>query len=583
MHVQQSEDKAHFITRLASKYTNSLVLDLLDEMYYKCDFGMSHSSQDVGCELEPYTQWLQVFVETHIELTQQSRIRTILSIENLRHSLNEIHHQISLTYRDRTLPENEAWKKIQVILLVSDDMGFPTRVVITQENLHSALCSHEDRFFNSNLYGVIQFGINQSDKTNWWDFSYLNINEKAASISGYSLDEFYEGLLNDQIYLVASSDIIVFRDLLTSLETVGQRSEFHVHTINRSGDLILVGGEAELCRDDDGRKFVQLIFIDETSVESQLSVIEELKKEIKDFSETVPCAIHRSLMAGKSTTEYVNRNFTLITGYDCIDLQEKFGGVLQSILATPEDVKNFNSAASRALTSGERVMVDLKVQHSDGSIIMVRDWLNVVHDKRDRLWLYGAMIEYTDEKRAQSKVELYGRFLDYYRQSNSAILKLIDYIYSKNPEKASSEDISVQNLTDFLSQLTDSSVILFQMDDEKKLTKAANYCIKENDPVGEPICLRYEAMKANFEEIGTMDCTVIPNPVVIKSYMKPEFYSQTISPDLIQFIVMPVEYRNNRLYRFYLFRNPPEWLMFESIPKTISETIRLSYKFIDGL
>lgn len=193
MQVQQSEDKAHLITRIASKFSNCMVVDLVEKTYYRCDFGKARTNLDDYCEMGAYAEWLQVFVETQIELTQQSRIRDFLSVNNFQHSLNEVHSHISLSYRNRTLPANEAWKKLQVILLESDGMGIPKRVAITQETLSSLLCSNENRFFNSRLYGVIQFGVNIRIPQRLYDFSYLMLMKRQRKFWVTGLMSFMTG------------------------------------------------------------------------------------------------------------------------------------------------------------------------------------------------------------------------------------------------------------------------------------------------------------------------------------------------------------------------------------------------------
>ncbi len=574
MQVQQSEDKAHFITRLASKYSKCLVVDLIEENYYLSDFGKSRTDFDDDFEFHSYSEWLQIFIETQIDLTQQSRIRDFLSISNLQHSLNEVRNRISLTFRDRTLPAEEAWKKLQVILLTSDEAGIPKRVVITQETVNSVLCSNENRFFNSKLFGVIQFGVNLSNTRNPYDFSYFNVNEKAAEIMGYGIDEFYEGVKSQRVDFIASADIVVLYDVLSDFQKVGDRTPFHLHVVHKNGDVIFIGGEAELCVNSEGVRFVQMLFIDETNLESQLSATEDLKNSIKSLTETVPCGFHRGLIGGKNSIESVSRNFTLITGYDLVDLQERFGGVIQRILATPEDVNAFNSALSKALISGERVKVDMRVKHNDGSIIMVRDWLYVVHGKSDKLWLYGAMLEYTDEKKAESRANMYQTLLDFHKKSDEVIQKIGEYVCPKIDD----ETISLQSFTKNLSDLTSCSVILFEMNDEKKITESVCSHILPNDLVGEPISLRYEALQDHVNRIGDISCRVVPNPIILQSFMKPEFFAKTISPELKQFVIMPVDYKNNRLHRFFIFRNPDKWLMHDSIPRAVYQMVRLAYQ-----
>lgn len=576
MQVQQSEDKAHLITRIASKYSNCMVVDLVEKTYYRCDFGKARTNLDDYCEMGAYAEWLQVFVETQIELTQQSRIRDFLSVSNFQHSLNEVHSHISLSYRNRTLPAHEAWKKLQVILLESDGMGIPKRVAITQETLSSLLCSNENRFFNSRLYGVIQFGVNIRSPQRLYDFSYFNVNEKAAEILGYGFDEFYDGVKNKRIDFVTPSDIIIFRDMISSFQYVGDRTDFHLHLINRNGGIVYIGGEAELCCNADGLNFVQMIFIDETSKASQLSEVEELKRNIRELTDTIPCGLHRSLLVGKNSTGYISPNFTKITGYDLIELQEKFDGVFQRLLATPEDVSAYNSAYSRALTTGEKVEVDLRMKHKDGSIIMVRDWLSVVHDKIDRLWLYGAMIEYTDEKKTQNRASLYQSIADYHKKSDETIQKLCEYACPKS----GGEPISVQELTDYLSELTGCSTILFVMNDEKSQTEAECSCILKDDPAGPPVSLRYEAMRQHYGEAGEMGCRVVASPMILKSFMKQEFFSQALNPELKQCVIMPVSYQNGRLHYFFQLRNPPEWVMHDTIPRAICQALRLCYTIV---
>jgi PAS domain-containing protein len=576
LQVQQSEDIANFASRITQKYRNCMVVDLSDGSCYCCGLrSMEDSSFEDPAEKEVYSDWLRIFVETEIELPEQSRMRWILSPENIKQSLNDHHFFISVSYRNRKLPGNECWQKLQIVLLESDKLGIPQRVMIVQEKINGSVLMREQRFFKSNLIGVMQFAVNTDGLNRWRRFSYLNVNDEALRIFGYTHDEFYEGMRNQQIDLIAPYDIANFIDLVSSLSEIGDRSEVHLHVINRSGYIVTIGGEAELCISDDGRRFIQIIFIDESKNESSKTALADLKMELKDFTEAIPCAVHRSLMAGKSTTEYVNREFTILTGYDCTDLKINFDGVFQSILATPEDVKIFNTGFSRALTTGKRVAVDFSLKRSDGSIVSVRDWLYVTHDKQDRLWLYGSMIENTDEKNTEKKAENLQEIVQYYSEGLDFIQKISCFAFDS---AYGSSSMKFSEIVDLISVESDSTVVAYVISEDGKTASPEYSRFSENDRCETPIILTCSEIQKCLDSMKNQHCLIIPNRIIMKSVLSPDLFEKNVFKNVDTVLFLPYEYKDGHPAKFLLVRNPESWLIHHKIPQCVSENLSVLHK-----
>ncbi len=576
LQVQQSEDIANFASRITQKYRNCMVVDLVNGSCYCCGLrAMEDTSLEDPSEKETYADWLQIFVETEIELPEQSRMKWMLSPENIKQSLNDHHFSISVSYRNRKLPSSECWQKLQVVLLESDNLGIPQRVMIVQEKINGSVLMREQRYFRSSLFGVMQFAVNTDGLNRWKRFSYLNVNDEALRIFGYTHDEFYEGMRTQQIDLIAPYDIANFIDLVSRLNEIGERSDVHLHVINRSGYVVTIGGEAELCISDDGRKFIQIIFIDESKTESSREALSDLKKELKDFTEAIPCAVHRSLMAGKSITEYVNREFTVLTGYDATDLKINFDGVFQSILATPEDVKIFNTGFSRALTTGKRVAVDFSVKRNDGTVVAVRDWLYVTHDKQDRLWLYGSMIENTDEKNTEKKVENLQEIVQYYTEGFDFIQKLSEFAVDANGKK---QQPKFSEVVDLIAKETDSTVIEYSISEDGKMANPEYSYFSEKDNCETPIILSCSDVQKCIDSMKNHNCLIIPNKIIMKSFLSNELLEKNVFKNVETVLFLPFEYDGVMLKKFLLIRNPKSWLIHHKIPQCLSENLSVLQK-----
>ncbi len=577
--VQQSDDIANFASRITQKYRHCMVVDLVEGSCYSCGVrSVEDNAMDDPSPAESYDDWLRIFVETEIELPEQSRMRWLLSPENLRQSLNDHHFFISVSYRNRRLPGDECWQRLQAVLLQSDNVGIPQRVMIVQEKINGSLLSRERRFFNCSLYGVMQFAVNTDGLNRWRRFSYLNVNDEALRIFGYTHDEFYEGMRNQQIDLIAPYDIPTFIDLVSGLSEVGTRSEVHLHIINRSGYVVTIGGEAELCVSDDGRRYIQIIFMDESRDENSRTALADMKKELKDLTDAIPCAVHRSLMAGKSTTEYVSREFTLLTGYDCTDLKINFDGVFQSILAGPDDVKAFNSGFSRALTTGKRIPVDFSIRRSDGSTVAVRDWLFVTHDRQDRLWLYGSMIENTEEKIVQSRAESLDEMVQYYARGLALTGKIAGLITSgswrkKAGDRSEDRKCCFAAATDLVAKETGSSVIHYAMSRDGSEAECV-YAKLTEDCAEPPVNLPKENIKKCLEMMKTSGGAIIPSPLVLKSLVGPELASCSIFKNAGTILMIPLEIGDDLPIQFMILRDPEPWILHHEIPGTVADNLR---------
>ncbi len=568
--VQQSDDIAKFASRLTQKYRSCMVVDLENDYCYSC--GVHSCIDEVNedpSEVQAYSDWLRIFVETEIELSEQARMRWILSVENIRQSLNDVHFYISVTYRNRKLANDECWQRMQVVLLDSDNVGIPSRVMLVQEKINSSVIARQHHFFNSSMFGVLQFSVYSEGLNRWRRFSYLNVNDEALRILGYTQDEFYEGMRSQQIDLVVPQDVATFIDLVTSLEQVGDRKDFHLHVLNRSGYVVAIGGEAELCISDDGRKYVQFIFQDESKTENTREVIADLKKEIEDLTNAIPCAVHRSLMAGKSVTEYVNREFTVLTGYDAIDLKVNFDGTFQSILATPEDVKIFNTGFSRALTMGKRIAVDFNIRKSDGSIIAVRDWLYVTHDKSDRLWLYGSMIENTDEKNTKSRADNFEEIIQYYSQGLN-LLSSLSTLADQNRLAKRKKDFSP--FIDLLATHSQASVIHYGISGGEAVPLYSNFR-NSDDNCDAPVNLLLPHIQKCLNAMKNSRAFIVPNNLVLKAAIDAGLHDTSIFKDVNQMLMIPVAYDKDEIKEFLVIRNPNLWILHHLIPKVVADSL----------
>ncbi|MBQ8707440.1 MAG: PAS domain-containing protein [Succinivibrionaceae bacterium] len=570
LQVQQSEDVANFASRITQKYRNCMVVNLSDGTCYNCGLrAMEDSSMEEPDGSESYSEWLRIFTETEIELPEQSRMKWMLSMENLRQSLNDHHFFISVTYRNRRLPNDECWQRLQVVLLESDNMGIPQRVMMVQEKISGSILAGEQRFFRCGLFGVMQFSVVTDGLNRWRRFSYLNVNEEALRIFGYTQDEFYEGMRSQQIDLIAPQDIANFIDLVSSLNQPGERSEVHLHIINRSGYVVVIGGEAELCVNEDGRRFIQIIFIDESKEESGREVIAGLKKELKDLTEAIPCAVHRSLMAGKSTTEYVSREFTVLTGYDCTDLKLKFDGVFQNILATADDVKAFNSGFSRALTTGARVAVDLNVKRGDGSVVAVRDWLYVTHDARDRLWLYGCMLENTTEVNNRSRAENFEEIADYCAAGFETISRVSALLNAQGDGKKP----ALADLAEVLARDTGASVAVYRISDEKASAEAVCWKTAEGEKDVKPDELEIAGISRMLDACRNAGFMIAPNEIVLKSALSVDLAGTAFLRDARQLVALALVRGDACAETFLVIKNPQPWIMHHQIPKTLADML----------
>ena len=274
-------------------------------------------------------------------------------------------------------------------------------------------------------------------------------------------------------------------------------------------------------------------------------------------------------MAGKSTTEYVSREFTVLTGYDCTDLKLKCDGVFQNILATPDDVKAFNSGFSRALTTGARVAVDLHVKRGDGSVVAVRDWLYVTHDARDRLWLYGCMLENTTEVNSRSRAENFEEIADYCAAGFETVSRVSALLNAAGGGKKP----ALSDLAEIFAREAGASVAVYRISEEKARAEAV--CWKnadgQNDVV--PDELEIAGIAKMIEACRSAGFMIMPNEIVLKSALSVDLAGSVFLRDARQMVTLALTRGDGRPGTFLVIKNPQPWIMHHQIPKTLADML----------
>lgn len=556
-----------FAQRKLESCGSTLLVDLEIGTCTLCEPGEMRFS-DNQPKYTTYADWLRVFVETEVMPADQAKVQLMFSPDNLKQVMSFSSSHVSVTFANR----EGVWMKVIATLIDADSMGFAKSVMLEKIEVQANAMLAENRYFHSGLFGVIQFESPVGGTNRWPVSGVLKANEEALRTLDYTPEEFYRKASEQDLEIIAPCDIVNFREALGRLDRIGSRTMFSVKLLNRQGLMVAVRGELELCCNDDGKRFVQALFIDDTSNEKTGAVISDLKKELSDLSEASPCAMHRGLMAGASRIEQVNREFTLLTGYDAVDLRElPSGGTLQGIMAGPEDVAAFNQGFSKALTSGQRVMVEFKIKRKSGRVVSVKDWLYVSHDDRDRLWLYGSMIENSDEKRAVAKAAQLEAKAENHIECASLITELANSI-----KVGRGDQIKIYKALETLSSRTGASVVVYGLNEQEDAINVEINIDGRNAPK-EPFGEIRTDMFEKWEFTGAnLAVRVYSTPMLLKPYLKSEIYNRFVDIGIERLVLIPLcESQDTEPRRWIYMFNPDAWFIEEGTARQVAAVLSL--------
>lgn len=565
---QQDRDLWLWINQYKRKFMQLLVVDLPSETYYEID------PEKIEPDPKAYNEWLQLFLEREVENDQQSQFSTLLKIDNLHNNLNHSNFLFTVMYHNRLDENKNLWRRMWIMLLENDQFGIPKRIILAQEPIFSQSLMQDPNIFNSNLFGAAKFSYDFEAKRINRRFQYIDVNNQALRIFGYTAEEFYEDITLQGGTLICPSDVPNLQSDLNKLEEVGDKQAFCYDIINRDGYLVKIKGEMELCANDQGQKYIQTLFFDNSAHESDKNTVKELTSEIDNIVRTVPGAIHRSLITGKNTVYYVSSLFKELTGYDLNDLIVKFGGNIKGMITDADSVKDFDAAFSRALTQRKPVAVDFKLKTASGDLINVRDWLYITHDQNDKLWLYGYLQDITSEKKLESKAEDHSNL----SSNMNALCSFMQEVNAIVTNPKEQDETKREKIITSLSKLAGGTVIVYFANHDR-LTATIEYSLGEN-PLSNNTKIDLRLIEQYFDKdlLEDQNCKIFSNTIILKGKITESEYKLLEQRNSKRIILIPVAINKlNRTNRVVILENSDKWIFQEQVARAISAILNLSY------
>ena len=564
---EQDQDLWLFINQFKRKFMQLVVVDLLEETCYEL------TDRAEAVEMKSYSEWLHLFIETEVEPEQQSQLNTLLKPDNIVKAVNSSKYLIKLMYHNRLDINRNLYRRLWIVLLDNDGYGIPKRVLIAQEQMFTKSLVKDPNRFNSEMFGAAKFLYEfDSNKLNR-RFQYLDVNNHALQIFGYTSDEFYEEVVADGGSIICPADYPNLQDDLNRLNVVGDKQTFCYDIINRGGYLVKIKGEMELCADEREQKFVQALFYDNSDNEEIKVTVKQLTSEIDNIARTIPGAIHRSLITGKNSIHYVSPYFKVLTGYDINDIRIRFGENIKGMIADQESSSKFDSAFSRALTSNCPVDVDFRIKTAGGDIINVRDWLYITHDQNDKLWLYGYMQDITNEKKLQKKAD---STVDVALNTNSlcSFIHNVNNALSENQPAAKKRETICREL----HNLTGGTVHIYHVNNSNLTAKIE--CSTGDNPAKKSNMVDARVLEEFFDHSvsSITNCRLFSNVVILKNMLIDSTFQKLVSRSVESLIVMPFQINHEgQISRMAILENPAKWLFQEQFAKTINSFLSMSY------
>lgn len=564
---EQDQDLWLFVNQFKRSFKQMMVVDLLEENCYEL------TDKVAPIDYRSYPDWLQLFIETEVENNQQTQLYNLLKPDNIVKTINSSNFLVTVNYHNRLDIKKTLWRRLWIVLLENDGYGIPKRILLAQEQLFSQSMVSDPKKYNSDLFGFARFVYDfDSQKINR-RYQYMEVNNQALKIFGYTSEEFYEEIVDDNGSIICPADYPNFIADLNKLDTIGDKQPFCYDIINRGGYLVKIMGEMELCADDRGQRFVQTVFFDNSANENVKDQVNRLTSEIDNIARTIPGAIHRSLITGKNTIHYVSPYFKELTGYDINDVRIKFGDSIKGMLADQESIQKFDATFSRALTSKSPVEVDFKIKTAAGDIINVRDSLYITHDQNDKLWLYGYMQDITREKKLQSRA-------DSNVNVSITINSLCEFIQNTDNALSVTQPVAKKReaVCRELCKLTGGTVIVYHFNNNN-MTAKVEVSIGEN-PVKKEKITDMRLLEQFFDHsLGSItNCRMFSNIVILKNMLIDKAYRKLEERNVESLIVMPFQIDGDgQVSRMLILENSAKWLFQDQYAKTINSFLSISY------
>ncbi|MDY7035845.1 MAG: PAS domain S-box protein [Thermodesulfobacteriota bacterium] len=225
------------------------------------------------------------------------------------------------------------------------------------------------------------------------DFNFLDVNQEAVSIYGYTKEEFLNMKILDLTIPEQREEMV--ETSIKALEKKGLRGDWRKH-ITKDGRTLDIEFNASVINFNEKKLFISIISRDNTEKKRTQEALQESEKRFRDIAELLPQTIFEVDLEGNIT--FLNRNALASFGYTEEDLKK---GLNASQMLIPEDTKRISGILKKMLKSEKVESNEYTALRKDGTLFPVIGYSSPIICENKPVGLRGVMIDITEQKQTE--------------------------------------------------------------------------------------------------------------------------------------------------------------------------------------
>lgn len=351
--------------------------------------------------------------DLNVTLTPKSKI--ILDERNRKRQNNEI---LDPSYRFEIIDKSGKIHQVEIStvqITIADNweiLGI-IRDITEQTEVKNAL-EWEKTYFE-NLYSSVPYGIVLVDEFD----TILDINKAFVAMFGFDLEEIKSKQIND---FIVPDFLKKEGSFLTTKITAGETIEVETVRKRKDGKLIHVRIIGKQTFTPDGKMLVFGIYQDISERVAFNNQLNQQKLYFEQLFQAIPYGI--ILIGPDNSIHDCNEGFINIFGYSFAELL--YGFDFSNFI--PDDLNQEAEEINRRVNQGEKVYIETKRLHKDGSIVDVAVTAKLLKKTDQESKIMAIFQDISDRKLAEKELEFERRLMD------SLLDNLPDTIYFKDTE-----------------------------------------------------------------------------------------------------------------------------------------------------
>ncbi len=252
----------------------------------------------------------------------------------------------------------------------------------------------------SNVPGVIYRYVLDDKNT------VLFLSDEIENLSGYAKDVFLNNSMQTFVDIVHPDDVEHALSCVEEQTNNEKQYNIEYRIITKNGDIQWIRDQAQvLYSNDKTETWIDGVMFDITAQKELENKIKESQEQFSTMVSNVPGAIYRAVDDSAWPIIYMSDEIEKITGYPASDFMES-KIVTFSTIMYPDDVEPMGKIITDQFAKGKNFQIDYRVIAKNGDIKWVRSQGQSVKTHSGEAFIDGVLIDITEAKEAEAKIEL---------------------------------------------------------------------------------------------------------------------------------------------------------------------------------